>query len=133
MYPMGPVNKVHLVPPGLLIQYYIDNGNLIDRKKTIINHKNKSIEFNFKNDLSDIDILKALYSDNNKKYVIDTLEKNFHFEPGEIKIFLTIPYITENEEQKTHNYPWLNPCKENKYFSSNNREFGINMLDIPFR
>ncbi len=133
MYPVGPVNNVHFVPPGLLIQYYIDNGSLIDRTKTKINHEKKSIEFNFRNDLSDRDILKALYSDDNKKYVSDLLETNFHFEPGEIIIFLTIPYITENEEQTTYNYMWLNPIKENKYFSSNKRDLGINMLDIPFR
>ena len=133
MYPVGSVNKVHFVPPGLLIQYYIDNGQLIDRTKTKINHEKKTIEFNFRQDISDRDILNFLYSNDNKQYVIDTLERNFHFEPGEIRIFLTIPYITENGEQKMHEYMWLNPVRANKYFSSNKNRLGINMLDIPFK
>jgi hypothetical protein len=132
MIPIGPDNKVHTVPPGLLIQYYIDNGRLIDETKTIIDNTKKTIEFNFRQDISDRYILNALYNIDNKKYVADILEQNFHFQPGEIRIFLTIPYITENGEQKKHRYMWLNPVRGNKYFSSNKNKLGVHMLDIEF-
>ena len=68
----------------------------------------------------------------NKKHVVDTLETDFHIEPGEYQIFLTIPYILENGEPKENTYMWLNPVPQKKYFSSNNNGLGVNMLEIPY-
>jgi len=121
-----------IIPPGLLIQNYIDS-NLIDRSKTKISPEEKIIEFNFKQDIPDKDILNALYNPvGNKKYVVDNLETSFQFQPGEYRIFLTIPYILENGEPKENTYMWLNPVPQNKYFSSNKNRLGVNMLEIPY-
>jgi len=121
-----------IIPPGLLIQNYIDS-NLIDESKTKINQTEKIIEFNFIEGISDKDILNALYNpDGNKKYVVDTLEARFDMKPEEYRIFLTIPYILENGEPKEHTYLWLNPVTQNKYFSSNKNKLGMNMLEIPY-
>jgi hypothetical protein len=120
------------IPPGLLIQNYIDS-NLIDRSKTKISSEEKIIEFNFKQDIPDKDILNALYNpDGNKKHVVDTLETSFYIKPGEYRIFLTIPYILENGEPKENTYMWLNPVPLNRYFSSNRNRLGVNMLEISY-
>ena len=119
------------IPPDLLIQKYIDS-NLIDRSKTTIFFKDKELEFKFKEEIPDKDILNAFYDpDGNKKYVVDILEKLYYIKPAEYRIFLTIPYILENEKHTEHTYMWLNPGS-NTFTSSNINRLGVNKLNIPY-
>jgi hypothetical protein len=94
------------IPPGLLIQKYIDR-ELIDTSKTKIFYDGKIIEFNFKQDISDKDIFDALYNSDDKTYIVNTLKNTFFIEPGEYGISITIPYILENGEHKEHTMLFL--------------------------